>query len=135
MFSIFVLVFILCVITNHNVADYMFQKGSWAETKFENDIALTKHVLLYVILWIPMTWLIWFIVYDHKVWLFLPITFILHWVQDYVTSKWTHELAHKKNWGSDELPRTWDFFVVLAYDQVIHYIQLFTTFYLLTSWK
>ena len=95
-----------------------------AKNKSTSNEALLDHAVSYIAVWwvalciyglitdIP-TRLIWFI----------PITFICHFATDYFTSR-----LNTKLWKAG---KTHNFFVSIGFDQVLHYIQLFLTFYFL----
>lgn len=54
---------------------------------------------------------------------FWLITFIAHTITDYFTSR-----LNSKLWSEGKVH---NFFVSVGFDQVLHYVQLFTTYYLL----
>ena len=98
----------LLILFLHWVFDFCFQSNEQAQNKSESLDALTSHVLIYTF--------------------FLSIVFgpiygavngILHFVTDYNTSKWTKKLSDKKDWHN--------FFVVVGFDQLLHFIALFLT--------
>jgi len=47
--------------------------------------------------------------------------FIFHTITDYFTSRWTSKLYAKGDFHN--------FFVVIGFDQLLHYLQLFITYY------
>jgi hypothetical protein len=57
--------------------------------------------------------------------LFVLITFIAHTITDYFTSR-----LNSKLWQQGKVH---NFFISVGFDQVLHYIQLFTTYYLLKN--
>jgi len=63
------------------------------------------------------------------IFLFFPITFILHTLTDYFTSKIVKYKFNKKHYGSF-IPN-FGAFTIIGLDQLLHYIQLFLTYYLL----
>ena len=66
---------------------------------------------------------------DTKLFLFIPITFVCHWLTDYFTSKVNTGLAIE----AKRTTKWHDFFVNVGFDQLLHYIQLFLTYYYLSS--
>ena len=60
---------------------------------------------------------------------FFPITFISHTITDYFTSRIVSKRFKDGHLGS-AIPNL-GAFTVIGFDQVLHYIQLFTTFLLL----
>jgi hypothetical protein len=56
---------------------------------------------------------------------FSTLTFIFHWSTDYVTSR-----LNSKLWAKGDVH---NFFVSVGFDQVLHYAQLFLTYYLLKT--
>lgn len=127
---------ILAVILVHWFADFVLQTHEEATNKSTSLKWLVSHTSKYSIVWSYAM-----IIYTFPMWLWnegnpntipyfltfmigLPlITFILHTLTDYYTSKLTSRL-----WKEG---RVHDFFVAVGFDQVLHYIQLFGTFYLL----
>lgn len=57
--------------------------------------------------------------------IFGAITFLFHTVTDYITSRENSKLLEKSS--------KHDFFVSVGFDQVLHYIQIFLTFWLVTK--
>src|SRR3990167_1647011 len=110
----------LSLLTTHFLADFVFQSNWMAINKTKRLDALSLHVLIYSLcfLWLG--------------WLFTGITFLTHFVTDFVTSRWTSRLwpfikAHPDNkvdrfyydvegMGSKR-SRHW-FFVVIGFDQL-----------------
>lgn len=116
---------ILTIIVCHWIFDFLYQRSSWAEGKSKNMRCLLKHTSLYSILWvIPMLFLL-------KQWyIFVIVTFILHTITDYFTSKKVSDKFAKKEFGTETLPNT-GAFSWIGFDQVLHYIQLFVTYLIL----
>jgi len=84
------------------------------------------HVLSYSTVWL-LTANLYSILTGHYLVLalFPIITFICHWITDYFTSR-----LNSKLWAKGDVH---NFFVSVGFDQVLHYIQLFLTFYILKS--
>ena len=62
---------------------------------------------------------------------FLGITFIFHTITDYFTSRIVSKKFEEGNVGS--APPNFGAFTIIGIDQVLHYIQLFTTYYLVKN--
>jgi hypothetical protein len=62
---------------------------------------------------------------------FVGITFVAHTITDYITSRIVSRKFANKEFGSP-IPNT-GAFTVIGFDQVLHYIQLFGTYYLLIN--
>lgn len=122
LFSIYDIFFILVW---HFFADFMLQTNWQAMNKSRRNSALFNHVLTYSFSWLlPFGFVFGF----WKALLFTIITFIFHFITDYITSRVNTILAN-------EVKKTgvWhDFFVSVGFDQILHYIQLFLTYYLIS---
>lgn len=114
--------FVMLVIFAHWVADFVFQTHWMAVNKSKNNLALGSHVLVYtivvgIILGIPLY------VYGNIPYITLgtwvTVNGILHFITDYITSRITSKLWQKEDYHN--------FFVVVGFDQVIHYTCLFAT--------
>lgn len=116
---------VITLISLHFIGNFLFQ-NSWQTTnKSFNIRALSSHVSNYCLtLLILMS-----IIYMHygydKIVLFILITFIIHWIQDFITSRIGYRLKltaqRTRNWRYYYLHR--------GLDQLLHYLQLFLTFY------
>lgn len=118
----------LSLLAAHFVGDFLLQTDWMAINKSKSNKALTIHALVYSLC---------FIVFGPK---FAALTFILHWLTDYCTSRWTSKLWFFKptgcyyNAGGERyemwIPfggnRHW-FFVVIGLDQLIHFTALTLT--------
>lgn len=60
---------------------------------------------------------------------FVGITFICHTATDYVTSRIVSKKFAKGHYGS-AIPN-FGAFTIIGFDQILHYIQLFLTYYIL----
>lgn len=114
----------------HWVADFILQSDEDAKGKSTHMKHLVSHTAMYSILWIcPL------LIYStlnhlfapsvkgdfHKVFDFVIITFLLHTLTDYFTSRWCARL-----WINEKRHK---FFVVIGFDQMLHYAQLYLTYY------
>lgn len=135
-FNFETIIFVLLVLLIHWFADFVMQDGEWAVKKSKEFIQLTNHTITYTLCWLPF--LIFLRLYYNdlydKIWIFLPITFISHTITDYYTSRYTSKQYEKGNFGTS-IPRGFDFFVMIGFDQFLHYLQLFLTFYLISTIK
>lgn len=111
---------IMSIIAIHWIADFVLQSDWMAKNKSSNNKALLSHVGVYTI-----ALLVFGIV-------FLPIEYAYTWALvngalhhgvDYVTSRINTYLWSKG--------RVHDFFVMVGFDQLIHYTCLFGTWFIL----
>lgn len=114
-----VIIFILLI---HFLADFGLQTHEQTQNKSSDNLYLFYHVAVYSG--------IWFIAllghpYTEKggqyISLFVFITFILHFCTDYVTSRISKKFFEKQDYHNG--------FVVVGFDQLLHYVQL------LACWK
>jgi hypothetical protein len=116
---------VLSFIVWHWFADFVMQDGDDAKNKSHDRLALIRHTTTYSLLWLPIIVLL-----GWNGIIFVGITFIFHTLTDYFTSKHTSKQHAIGNFGGIA-PRGMDFFVTIGFDQVLHYVQLFSTYYLL----
>jgi len=125
------LIEIFTIIIIHWIADFVLQTDKQAKGKSNNWIDLLSHTGIYSLTWcIPISFmglmdynnichigpsLMWFPV----------ITFLAHTLTDYFTSR-----LNTKLWSEGKVH---NFFVSIGFDQVLHYIQLFITYYYLKN--
>ena len=142
------LIEIFSIIIIHWFADFVLQTDKQAKDKSKNWSDLLEHTLSYSTIWFIVGNLLW-ILYD-DIWIgakFALITFIAHTITDYFTSRLNSKLIPKReyahNYGNviDKYSffryktENWhNFFVSVGFDQVLHYIQLFLTYYYLKTW-
>jgi len=120
------LMVIFSIIFIHWVADFVLQTHWQATNKSKDNKALTMHVLSYSTVWFLTANVYSIITGNYLVLaLFAPIKFVSHWITDYFTSRLNSRL-----WAKGDVH---NFFVSVGFDQVLHYLQLFITFYLLTK--
>ena len=116
---------IFTIIIIHWIADFVLQTDKQAKGKSKNWNDLLAHTVTYSLFWfIPIAILcsnqIAFIVIP-----FVLITFIAHTITDYFTSR-----LNSKLWAKGDVH---NFFVSVGFDQVLHYVQLFLTYYFLAN--
>ncbi len=120
---------ILVILIVHWIADFVCQTDEMALGKSKRWKPLLDHTSLYTgLFFIPM--LILFTINSewsmHTYWVnagFLGMTFICHTAIDYYTSR-----AHSQFWQEK---KNHAFFTSIGFDQLLHYFQLFITYYLL----
>jgi hypothetical protein len=129
------LIEIFSILIIHWIGDFVLQTDNQAKGKSKNLSILLWHTLNYSYIWCCAG--IIFIAYKsnmftdmnwYKDWslsLFVLITFICHTITDYFTSRLNAYLWDKKDVRG--------FFVSIGFDQMLHYIQLFTTYYYLKT--
>ena len=128
---------ILVLIISHWIADFLTQTRWQADNKSSNNLALASHVGTYtvtlfiifslscIVLWHSVaTNQIEDLGFDSNILWFFPITFVLHFITDYITSRVTSYFYRTK--------QIKNFFSVIGFDQILHYVQLFLTYHFLT---
>lgn len=131
------LVTIFTILFIHWVADFIVQTHWQAQNKSKNNIALLYHISTYTLTWFVAflgysvylyTQLVdvdGFLGFDSNILWFFPITFVAHFITDWVTSRITSYYYRKGDFHN--------FFVVVGFDQLLHYAQLFITYYILMN--
>lgn len=119
---------ILTILLIHWFADFVLQTDKQAKGKSKNFSDLLDHTTNYSAVWIPGVMLLFYIsnielTSIKPLFLFFLITFIAHTITDYFTSRLNAKLWAKGN--------VHNFFVSIGFDQWLHYLQLFTTYYYL----
>lgn len=118
------LIEIFSIIIVHWFADFVLQTDKQAKGKSKNWKDLLSHTFNYSLTF----WCFAVIAFNGnliKACYFYVITLVLHTITDYFTSR-----LNSKLW---EQGKVHYFFVSIGFDQVLHYVQLFTTYYLLTK--
>ena len=128
---------ILSILFVHWFADFLFQDSKWAENKSKDNKALLAHTLMYSVIFTTfgMLWAsynaffnnVW--ISSQKVILFGLITFVVHSITDYFTSRIVAKKFAKKEYGT-EIPNK-GAFTIIGIDQYLHYAQLFITYLIL----
>jgi hypothetical protein len=129
-------IFIIIII--HWFADFIMQDEKWALGKSKNWSDLLSHTITYSLCWFIIVLLFgysnpnettnWYVT---NTLLFIGITFIAHTITDYFTSRIVSKKFENKQYGSS-IPN-FGAFTIIGIDQVLHYIQLFSTYYLLKT--
>jgi len=114
----------LFILTVHWFADFVMQTRDEAMKKANDFQMLLSHTGTYAFVWFLAILLLGSITAlpPSMLW-FAPITFILHTLTDYYTSK-----INKRLWMKAD---NHNFFVSVGFDQLLHFIQLFVTYWLL----
>lgn len=126
---------ILWVIFAHWVADFICQTNWMASNKSKQWDALLEHVCVYSSVMVLLTCLI--LADPIGVLVFAMITFVAHFITDAITSRITSKLFMGQFQILELYPLNrvamkpafslhW-FFVVIGFDQFLHYAQLFLT--------
>lgn len=113
--------FILFILLIHFLADFGLQTHEQATNKSTSLRFLMYHVGVYSIIWFLASYCIfgdW-----TKAFLFAIITFLAHFITDFITSKTSSSFFKKQDFHNG--------FVVVGFDQILHYIQLWYTFQIL----
>jgi hypothetical protein len=125
------LIEIFSILLIHWIADFVAQTDSQAKNKSKNNLFLVAHTLNYSMIFFMGIAILYASIYGSgekvfwfSLW-FTIITFICHTITDYFTSR-----LNSKLW---EQGKVHNFFVSIGFDQVLHYVQLFTTYWLLTK--
>lgn len=121
----FTLTEIFSIIVIHWIADFVLQTDKQAKGKSKNWSDLLEHTNNYSLLW-TIIGMFYTIISLNTSWnwlLFGLITFIAHTITDYFTSR-----LNSKLWAKGDVHK---FFVSIGFDQILHYVQLFFTYYLL----
>jgi hypothetical protein len=117
---------IFFILTVHWVSDFILQTDDEANRKSFDNKKLIEHTSTYSIVWFWCSLCLYLMGHlPIAILLFAPITFVLHTITDYYTSK-----INKRLWMKND-PH--NFFVSVGFDQLLHYVQLFLTFWLLTK--
>ena len=108
----------LFILLIHFLADFGLQTHEQATKKSSNRLMLFYHVGVYSLIWLIASWF-WF---DelYLAWLFAGITFASHYITDAITSRISKPFFDKGDFHNG--------FVVVGFDQILHYIQLWLTF-------
>ena len=115
------LTIIFVILVCHWIFDFLMQTDAMATNKSKNNSALFDHVSVYSYLWLIPIYIL--TGSFETAMQFTIITFGCHWITDYFTSRWTTKLYEEKRYRA--------FFRVIGFDQLLHYFQLFITYYAL----
>ena len=129
------------IILVHYVADFVLQTEEMATRKSKEFGQLIMHTMVYSFSWLMGAAFLFSQDCDAsilgkcvdtvKVFTFVGITFVAHTITDYLTSRWTSKLFASKTYYTG-IPN-FGAFSAIGLDQVLHYAQLFLTFYYLSK--
>ena len=115
---------VLFIIFVHWISDFVLQTHHMSTRKSSSNYYLTLHVIVYtfstIFIWAMILPLLGIKLAAGPVWLSFMLIFITHWITDYFTSRRTSKLYKEEKYH--------DFFVVIGFDQVLHYTQLLLIF-------
>lgn len=118
---------LILILVTHWVGDFVLQTDDQAKNKSTDLGYLLEHTASYSLLWILSSFFMFedadYITKWLKMGLFVGITFLIHTLTDYFTSK-----LNKKLWDNKQVHY---FFVSIGFDQILHYLQLTLTYLLL----
>jgi len=112
---------LLSILVFHFFADFVLQTHDQAINKYKAGYALTMHVLTYSLTWLVCVFLMTGDIKAAVV--FFLITFTAHWLTDAYTAPISKKFFEKEDYHNG--------FVIVGFDQVLHYIQLYLTFKLI----
>lgn len=115
----------LYILIIHYLGDFALQTHNQAVNKSISNKFLTLHVIVYSLVW----WVAMITVHQITQWglirctTFAIITFIMHWITDYCTSRISKPFFAKGDYHNG--------FAMVGADQIFHYIQLYFTYKML----
>lgn len=123
------LIEIFSILIIHWFADFVLQTDKQAKGKSKEWGPLLSHTLNYSAVW-ALIFILWFFINPNdktalNMFLFPVITFICHTITDYITSR-----ENSKLWEANKVH---NFFVCIGFDQILHYVQLFLTYWYLVK--
>lgn len=133
--NIFVVIVILFC---HWMFDFVWQTEWQATNKYKNVKALLAHTVSYSLGWGLIGSI--FFGFTYSMWMFVLITFLTHTLIDFITSRVSHNTLPKRTMLTCQGKPCWyfyqgesyhRFFVNIGFDQMLHLIQLYLTYYLL----
>jgi hypothetical protein len=124
------LIEIFIILMVHYLADFVAQTDEQAKGKSKNWNDLLSHTFQYSLHWLAAGLILFLISpFDMKIIpntiVFFFITFMCHTTTDYFTSR-----LNSKLWSEGKVHL---FFVSIGFDQILHYMQLFLTYWFLAG--
>lgn len=121
---------ILGLLFCHWIGDFVLQSDRVAKGKSKNNMFLLTHATYYVlpfVIFLLLYQVLPYLEYNENYirWSltkFIMITVVLHFIQDYVTSRINSYLLYSKG-------QIHNFYVSLGFDQFLHFCQLILTYY------
>lgn len=115
----------LFILLIHFLADFGLQTHEQSTKKSESNKWLFYHVGVYSIIWLIASYM--YLGDFRQAIIFAIITFVFHYTTDFITSRISKPFFKSGNFH--------DGFVVVGFDQVLHYIQLYYTFKIILLWN
>lgn len=114
---------IISILAAHWIADFVMQTDRMAKGKSSSNLVLLEHIYFYTsclglillissVLWMKAESIL-------PLCAFVSMNSVAHFTTDYFTSRWTSRLWKEQ--------RVHAFFVVIGFDQLLHYVVLFGT--------
>lgn len=117
---------ILCLLFTHWIGDFVTQSHWMSINKSKDWNALISHIAVYTGAWMITVGLLGSVLHlELRIVWFIPITMLIHGAVDYYTSR-VHSQMYKEE-------KYHEFFTSIGFDQLVHHVQIFLTFYLLTK--
>lgn len=117
---------LIYILLLHFLADFALQTHGQATGKGEGKSFFNKwlfyHVSTYSLVWLIGSYIL---MNDYRCLIFFGITFVSHYVTDWFTSRIGKPFWHNNDYHNG--------FVVVGFDQILHYLQLYFTFKFLLS--
>ena len=122
------IIILLLYLFIHWYADFVCQTDKQAKSKSSNNLQLLAHTGIYGLIVTLFSYILyWTNCFGAQYWytplIFGVIQFVTHTVVDWITSR-----INKKLW---EYKLVHEFFVMVGFDQLIHYVILFSSLALL----
>lgn len=113
---------VILIVMIHFLADFGLQTHEQAIGKGTDERQLKWHVMVYSAIWFPMSYCL----LENAVLstIFAVITFICHYVTDYFSSRIGKPYWERKDFHNG--------FVIVGADQVLHILQLFSLYKILS---
>lgn len=112
---------ILLILAIHWVADFVLQTHEQAINKSSSNYFLVCHTATYTLVWALAGTIYVISTLDTYIeWhftIFVSITFVAHTITDWFTSRLAKKYFSKQDFHNG--------FVVVGFDQILHYVQLF----------
>jgi len=116
---------LLGILFLHWIGDGVLQTDKMAKGKSSNWEDLLDHTVMYSFVFFIGSMIYFAFTMTYAIAFFSIITFFFHTATDYVTSR-----INSKLWKDGKVH---NFFVSVLFDQFLHFVQLFLTFYFLTQ--
>lgn len=114
------LIVIFIILITHYIADFICQTDWEAQNKSVNNMALGSHVFTYIIVWILPSAFLDNSNNGYNLISWWAINYVAHFGTDYVTSRISKYYFNKQDYHNG--------FIVIGFDQIIHYATLILTY-------